>query len=71
MVVRARWSFAPAETEPKAKIYALASGAGGLDDAALDRQITQVDATIDAVLADARARAQAVMAPILDVRNEA
>lgn len=61
----------PSGTEPKAKIYALASGAGGLDDAALDDQITRVDATIDAVLSDARARAQAVMAPMLDERNEA
>ncbi|MEM6994822.1 MAG: phospho-sugar mutase [Myxococcota bacterium] len=53
----------PSGTEPKAKIYALASGAPVEAEAALDAQVTAVDATVTAVLADARARAEAVMAP--------
>ena len=52
-------------TEPKAKIYALASGEGGSTAAELDAQIVAVDAVIGAVLADARARAEAIMAPIV------
>jgi len=61
----------PSGTEPKAKIYALASGAPGLSGAALDTEMERVDATVTAVLNDARARADAVMAPIIGPREAA
>lgn len=51
----------PSGTEPKAKVYALARGPGSKDVAELARVAAQVDALVDRVLDDARARAEAVM----------
>lgn len=55
----------PSGTEPKVKVYALVHGPGDLDDRALARQREQIDRLADDVLADARAQAEAVMAPWL------
>ena len=60
-----RVAVRPSGTEPKAKIYALASGDSGGSEPGLDAEIERVDATLTAVLADARARAEAIMAPIV------
>ena len=62
----------PSGTEPKVKVYALVQGPGDLDEAGLARQRAAIDRLADEVLADARAQAEAVMAPWLaDTRSEA
>jgi phosphomannomutase len=55
----------PSGTEPKVKVYALVHGPGDLDDEGLQRQREQLDRLADDVLADARARAEEIMAPWL------
>ncbi|MBX7082178.1 MAG: phospho-sugar mutase [Nannocystaceae bacterium] len=51
----------PSGTEPKAKVYALGRGPGAADAAALSRVAAEVDAMVERVIEDARARADAVM----------
>lgn len=51
----------PSGTEPKAKVYALGRGPATADAAGLSRVAAEVDAMVDAVLADARERADAIM----------
>ena len=58
----------PSGTEPKAKIYALASADPTPD---LEEARASVDAVVEAVLGDAKARAQAIMAPILEAGTSA
>lgn len=58
----------PSGTEPKAKIYALASADPTPQ---LDAARAAVDGVVDAVLADAKSRATEVMAPILEAGTAA
>lgn len=51
----------PSGTEPKVKVYVLARGAGGVEDARLDAEIEVVDALVESVARDAVAAAQRVM----------
>ncbi|MFO0635654.1 MAG: hypothetical protein U0168_22665 [Nannocystaceae bacterium] len=51
----------PSGTEPKAKVYALGRGPGAADAAALASVVDEVDAMVERVIEDARARADAVM----------
>lgn len=55
----------PSGTEPKMKVYALARGEAGLQGAALDESVSKVDALVNAVLEDMRARVNAIMAPMI------
>jgi phosphomannomutase len=55
----------PSGTEPKAKVYALAGSDGGLSQAGLAAAVGRIDGIVDAVLAEARALADAIMAPML------
>jgi phosphomannomutase len=64
--VRCRLTVRPSGTEPKAKVYALAGSEGGLSEAELAAAVERIDGIVDAVLAEARALADAIMAPMLE-----
>lgn len=66
---RCRLAVRPSGTEPKAKVYALAGSEGGLDDDGLARAKVAIDSVVDAVLADARGRADAIMASMLEASS--
>ncbi len=56
----------PSGTEPKAKLYALARSTGPTSADRLDAVREEIDGVVESVLADARARAEAVMRPVLE-----
>ena len=56
----------PSGTEPKAKLYALARSTTPTPSERLDAVVAEVDGIVSTVLTDARARAEAVMKPVLD-----
>lgn len=56
----------PSGTEPKAKLYALARSTEPTPIARLGDVQAEIDGIVEAVLSDARARAEAVMKPILE-----
>lgn len=56
----------PSGTEPKAKLYALARSTEPTPADRLEAVQAEIDGIVESVLADARARAEAVMKPILD-----
>ncbi|MCX4239986.1 phospho-sugar mutase [Paraliomyxa miuraensis] len=62
---RCRLTVRPSGTEPKAKVYALAGSDGEPSADALAAASERIDRIVDTVLADARARAEAIMAPML------
>lgn len=62
---RCRLAVRPSGTEPKAKVYALAGSDGGLSAHGLAAAVRRIDGIVDAVLAEARALADAIMAPML------
>lgn len=62
---RCRLTVRPSGTEPKAKVYALAGSDGGLTAEGLAAATRRIDAIVDAVLAEARALADAIMAPMI------
>lgn len=56
----------PSGTEPKAKLYALARSTEPTPAARLAAVQAEIDGIVEAVLGDARARAEAIMKPILE-----
>lgn len=64
-IARCRLTVRPSGTEPKAKVYALAGSDGGLSEAGLAAATRRIDGIVDAVLAEARALADAIMAPMI------
>jgi len=58
-----RMVLRPSGTEPKLKIYGLARSGPGIEAGALAAVRSQIDAVVDAVLADAHAQIEATMRP--------
>lgn len=64
-MARCRLTVRPSGTEPKAKVYALAGSEGGPGPDQLAAAQRRIDGIVDAVLAEARALADSIMAPML------